>query len=150
MIWEPWEAAHALRPPTCPTSPLASLGLARWSAASKARRLPARICNGRSTWASLSARRSRPVSFDPGKPFFRFDSEATAGVAVEVAVQPVRGRPAAAGIGQGSSGREQRGLAGGQIAEAFGHADVGGDRPIDLASRLRTLRQQGARLGLLS
>ncbi len=65
-------------------------------------------------------------------------------------MQPVRGGNPAAGVGQGSSGRKQRGLAGRQIAKAFGHDCVGGDGLIDLASRLRAFRQEGARLGLLS
>jgi chemosensory pili system protein ChpA (sensor histidine kinase/response regulator) len=41
-IWEPWEGSHALRPPPTTTSPLASLGLARWSAAGEAGGLPTR------------------------------------------------------------------------------------------------------------
>jgi hypothetical protein len=38
LTWEPWKGSHTLRPPTCPSSPLASLGLARWCAAGEGAR----------------------------------------------------------------------------------------------------------------
>ena len=42
LTWEPSEGSQTLRPPTCPTSPLAPLGLARWSAAGEGAREGAR------------------------------------------------------------------------------------------------------------
>jgi FSR family fosmidomycin resistance protein-like MFS transporter len=43
LKWEPSKGSHTLRPPTGTPTPLASLGLARWSAAGKAGGLPTRL-----------------------------------------------------------------------------------------------------------
>jgi cobalt-zinc-cadmium efflux system membrane fusion protein len=55
MIWEPWEGSQTLRPPTSHPSPLASLGLARECAASKAGRLPTRLDGKAIVLAGLTA-----------------------------------------------------------------------------------------------